>query len=59
MPFWRSEEVQKTVWETVFQTNAPDTALTDTALTDTALTDTDAQLVQLLGHARPAVAAQA
>lgn len=49
MPFWRSEEDQKTVRGTVFPTNAANPALTDA----------DAQLVQLLGHARPAIAAQA
>ena len=49
MPFRRSEEVQKTVRGTVFPTNA----------TDATLADPQAQLVQLLGHTRPAVAAQA
>ena len=49
MLFCRSEEVQKTVWETVFPTNA----------TDTALADAHAKLVQFLCHARSAVAAKA
>jgi len=49
MPFWRSEEDQKTVRGTVFPTNAAHPALADT----------DAQLVQFLGHAGPTITAQA
>lgn len=49
MPVWRSEADQKTVRGTVFPTNAANPALADA----------DAQLVQFLGHARPAAAAQA
>lgn len=49
MPFWCREEVQKTVWETVFPTNTPDMALAHPQV----------QLIQLLGHARPAIAAKA
>ena len=49
MPFWHSEEDQKTVRGTGFPTNAAHPALADA----------DAQLVQLLGHPWSAVAAQA
>ncbi len=49
MPFWRSDEDQKTVRGTGFATNAAHPALADA----------DAQLVQLLGHPWSAVAAQA
>ena len=49
MPFWRSEEGQKTVRGTVFPTNAPDTTLADAKT----------QLVEFFGHAWPAIAAQA
>ena len=49
MPFWRSEEDKETVPGTVFQTNTADATLADL----------QAQFVRLLGHARPAIAAQA
>ncbi len=49
MPFWRSEEDQKTVRGAVFPTNTAHATLADA----------NAQLVQLLGHAWPAIAAKA
>lgn len=49
MPSWRSKEDNETVRGTVLPTN-PD---------DATLADLQAQLVQLLGHAKPAIAAQA
>ena len=48
MPFWRSEEDQKTVRGTVFPTNAAHATLANA----------QAQLVQFLGHARSAIATQ-
>jgi len=49
MPFWRSEVVQKTVWETVFPTNAAYSPMPNL----------QANFLQLLSHPGAAIAAQA